>query len=73
MRLVIGTIRPMLPRLCRLGFLAALVALPLVSCGSECDTCSSDADCEEGLVCARFSDGSQRCGSGVGASTCRVR
>jgi hypothetical protein len=65
----------MLPRLRGLGILLALAALPLVSCnnGGECDTCSSDADCEAGLVCSRFSDGSQRCGSGVGASSCKVR
>jgi hypothetical protein len=73
MGLVTGTIRPMLPRPLRFGILLALVALPLAGCGSECDTCSSDADCEAGLVCSKFSDGSQRCGSGVGASTCRVR
>jgi hypothetical protein len=52
-----------------------LASLPLVSCGSneECDTCSSDGDCTGGLVCVRFSDGSQRCGSGLGATQCRVR
>jgi hypothetical protein len=55
--------------------LAALLILPLVGCnnGDECDTCSSDDDCQSGLVCSTFSDGSQRCGSGVGASSCRVR
>ena len=39
----------------------------------ECDTCSTDEDCEAGFVCSTFSDGSQRCGSGLGASTCKVR
>jgi len=52
-----------------------LLALPIVGCnsGDECDTCSGDEDCEAGFVCSTFSDGSQRCGSGVGSSSCRVR
>jgi hypothetical protein len=46
--------------------------------GSECDTCTMDTDCNTGLVCSTFlnSDGtvnSKRCGSGTGASQCRVR
>jgi hypothetical protein len=55
--------------------LPLLLTLPLVACnnGDECDTCSSDEDCKSGLVCSTFDDGSQRCGSGVGSSTCRVR
>jgi hypothetical protein len=55
--------------------LLILICLPTVSCsnGGECDTCSADKDCTSGLVCTSFSDGSKRCGSGVGASTCRVR
>ena len=72
---VIGTIRDgRAPRAARLLFLL-LLALPLVSCdsGDECETCSSDDDCQAGFVCSTFSDGSQRCGSGVGASSCRVR
>jgi hypothetical protein len=53
-----------------------LLALPASAChssGEECDTCSSDGDCKSGLVCSTFSDGSKRCGSGVGATNCRVR
>ncbi len=53
-----------------------LLAIPAGSCrstGNECDSCSSDSDCKAGLVCSTFSDGSKRCGSGVGATNCRVR
>ena len=55
--------------------LLALTALPLPGCkkGDECSTCSADTDCSGGLVCTGFSDGSQHCGSGLGATTCRVR
>jgi hypothetical protein len=57
-------------------FVMLLLALPASSCkstGAECDSCSSDADCKSGLTCSTFSDGSKRCGSGVGATNCRVR
>jgi hypothetical protein len=60
----------------RLFAIALLLALPFAGCGSsgeECDTCTSDDDCKAGLVCTSFSDGSRRCGSGVGATSCRVR
>jgi hypothetical protein len=64
----------------RLPLILALVTLPILACtkGDECDTCSSDADCKSGFVCSSFlnPDGtvnSKRCGTGVGASTCRVR
>ena len=52
-----------------------LLVFPLAGCnsGSECDTCSSDADCEADFVCSTFSDDSQRCASGVGATSCNVR
>jgi hypothetical protein len=52
-----------------------LAALPVLGCssGDECDTCTEDADCQEGFLCTTFSDGSRRCGSGVGATTCRTR
>jgi len=52
-----------------------LALMPIVSCtkGNECDTCETDADCQEGFLCSDFSDGSQRCGSGVGGTNCRVR
>ncbi len=55
--------------------LLVLTALPATSCskGGECDTCSTDSDCKSGFACSSFSDGSKRCGSGVGATTCRVR
>ena len=54
---------------------AVLALLPLVGCtkGNECDTCSSDTDCKDGLVCSTFDDGSRRCGTGTGATQCRVR
>jgi hypothetical protein len=57
-------------------FVLVLLALPASSCkstGEECDSCSSDGDCKSGLVCSTFSDGSKHCGSGVGATNCRVR
>jgi hypothetical protein len=59
----------------RHALLAAVLLLAglLPACGSECNRCSSDDDCEAGFVCTTFSDGSKRCGSGVGATTCRVR
>jgi major membrane immunogen (membrane-anchored lipoprotein) len=53
-----------------------LVALTmLIACtkGDECDKCTTDADCKEGFFCTEFDDQSHRCGSGVGATTCRVR
>jgi len=55
--------------------LVILTCLPLLACssGDECGECSTDQDCNAGFVCSTFSDGSRRCGSGVGASTCRVR
>jgi hypothetical protein len=59
----------------RLFLILALAALPILGCtkGDECDTCSADGDCKDGFFCVTFSDESRRCGSGVGASTCRVR
>jgi hypothetical protein len=62
-------------RIVTLGALL-LLALPFAGCGAsgqECDTCSSDDDCNAGLVCASFSDGSRRCASGSGDTRCRVR
>jgi len=66
------------PTSARVGRLLAtlvLLALPVAGCnsGDECETCTSDDDCQTGFVCSTFSDGSQRCGSGVGSSSCRVR
>lgn len=54
--------------------LLLLAALPALACtsGDECDTCSEDSDCKDGLTCTGFSDGSKRCGSGAGATTCRT-
>jgi len=57
----------------RLLALVVLLAIGGAGCSEECDTCMSDDDCEAGLVCSSFSDGSRRCASGVGATTCRVR
>jgi hypothetical protein len=76
MRAVLAKIRPgRASSLARLLALTVFLALPLAACdsGDECDTCSSDDDCQTGFVCSTFSDGSMRCGTGVGASTCRVR
>ena len=53
--------------------LAALTTLIACTKGDECDKCSTDTDCKEGFFCTEFNDGSHRCGSGVGATTCRVR
>ena len=55
--------------------LLLLLVLPWLGCakGQECDRCSTDDDCKSGSVCTTFSDGSKRCGTGVGATTCRVR
>jgi hypothetical protein len=59
----------------RLGWiLAGLLVLPLAGCnsGGECDICSSDDDCDSGLTCSRFDDGSWRCASGEGVTSCDV-
>jgi len=55
--------------------LLMLLVVPWMGCtkGNECDRCSSDDDCKQGFVCTSFSDDSKRCGTGVGATTCRVR
>jgi hypothetical protein len=55
--------------------LLMLLALPWLGCtkGNECDRCENDEDCKQGFVCNSFSDDSKRCGSGIGATTCRVR
>lgn len=60
-------------RLLCLLLLAATFPLAACTKGDECSTCSSDQDCKQGFVCASFSDGSRRCGSGLGATSCRVR
>jgi hypothetical protein len=57
----------------RFGLLAVALALSGCTKGDECDKCTSDADCRESFVCSTFSDGSQRCGTGLGATQCRVR
>jgi hypothetical protein len=56
----------------RVFLIVLMAALPVLGCSSECDTCTEDSDCEEGLVCTTFNDGSRRCGSGVGATSCRT-
>jgi hypothetical protein len=53
--------------------LLAIVATLGCTKGKECDTCDTDDDCTGGRICVRFDDESHRCGSGVGATTCRVR
>ncbi len=59
--------------------LVLAVGVPLVGCseGEECDVCEVDADCKEGFMCVNFLDDeggidSRRCGSGIGATTCRI-
>ncbi len=51
---------------------AALIIGALSSCASteECGTCSGDADCRSGFFCSTFSDGTRRCASGIGDTTC---
>lgn len=59
----------------RAAAVAALI-LSLGGCGSgadECDPCTSDEDCKAGLFCSTFSDGSRRCASGIGETSCRLR
>ena len=54
--------------------LLVLLMLPIACAkGQECDSCSADTDCKSPLICNGFSDGSKRCGTGTGATTCRVR
>ncbi len=55
--------------------LAVPAVLPLAGCtsGDECDSCTMDVDCKSGYFCTPFEDGSHRCGSGLGVTTCRVR
>jgi hypothetical protein len=62
-------------RRCASLLLLVLLVVPWFGCGTgqECDRCSSDSDCKGGFVCSNFGDGSKRCGTGVGATTCRVR
>ncbi len=52
--------------------LAVIISVVACTKGDECDTCTQDADCKSGFVCVSFSDGSKRCGSGIGSTTCRV-
>lgn len=61
-------------KLSRMVLVVALCALPLLSCseGDECDECNTDDECDQGLVCSEFSDGSKRCGSGEGVTSCRT-
>jgi len=53
--------------------LAAALLLAGCTKGQECDTCRSHEECSTGLLCSPFADGRQRCGSGQGETTCRVR
>jgi hypothetical protein len=57
---------------------AVVLAFPLIgSCtsnGDECDVCTTDTDCKNGLVCSKFvNETTMRCGKGNGLTTCRVR
>jgi hypothetical protein len=55
-----------------LALAAALLIGGMSSCASteECGTCSGDPDCRSGFFCSTFSDGSRRCASGTGDTTC---
>ncbi len=66
--------RALATRVVALLILAASVLI-LPACGKECDRCESDLDCmtdPEAPFCRPFNNGSRRCGSGSGATTCRV-
>jgi hypothetical protein len=60
--------------------LLVLVLSPLAGCSKdgECDRCNSDEDCKAGLICSQFRDQrgnlleQKRCGSGRGATQCRI-
>jgi hypothetical protein len=64
-----------MPRSRWLLYVVLSVAPLVASCtrGNECDRCETDEDCQEGFVCSTFEDDSRRCGTGTGATTCRVR
>jgi hypothetical protein len=55
-----------------LAMAAALIIGGLSSCGTteECGTCSGDPDCRTGFFCSTFADGTRRCASGIGETTC---
>lgn len=59
------------PEECGTGLLCKGNPLTCSRPGSECDLCTRDSDCIAGLFCSQFDDGSHRCASGVGATTCR--
>lgn len=40
---------------------ALMAAGQLAACGSECDSCDNDDDCDSGQFCAEFTDGESRC------------
>jgi len=63
----------MIGKRARFGLLVVGLALAGCTKGDECDKCTTDSDCRESFVCTTFDDGSQRCGSGLGATQCRVR
>jgi hypothetical protein len=58
------------------GFMLGVSILCLPACGGkECDRCESDQDClqdPDAPFCVSFNNGSRRCGSGAGTTTCRV-
>jgi hypothetical protein len=54
-------------------FLAsAVLLLAVAACAAkeECEACSSDDDCAARLVCSSFDDGTRRCGTGTGSTSC---
>jgi hypothetical protein len=61
------------PEECATGLLCKGNPLTCSRPGSECDLCTRDTDCVAGLFCVIFDDGSRRCGSGTGATTCLIR
>ena len=60
-------------KLLMLALVIGTAALGSCAKTEECGTCSSDAECRAGFICATFTDGSKRCATGIGESTCARR
>jgi hypothetical protein len=61
---------------CRAGLVCRADTTAVTLCKqplAECALCTRTSDCQSPLICNSFSDGSLRCGSGVGATTCATR
>ena len=68
-------------RFMRWTLVLLLTTLPLMACGDDrngaCEECANDDDCESGLTCQLFRDGSgatfDLCGDANPAMTCPAR